>query len=200
MIVVYGADWCEDTRRSLRHLRRLGVPHEYVNIDEDLEALARAKSLNNGHRRTPVIDLGLGGPALVEPDNDSLTAAIVERDMLSVETVADRLAVQNVGDFERVLRTIAGGVLLVSSRFAPATARLPLAIFGALIGLTGVTGWCPVYHANGVTSMLGPGDRPDEATRAAWLAPRASHHISAADPIASRRDTSAGGFARIAPQ
>ena len=27
MIIVYGADWCEDTRRSLRHLRRLGVPH-----------------------------------------------------------------------------------------------------------------------------------------------------------------------------
>ncbi len=37
MITVYGADWCEDTRRSLRHLRRLGVAHRYVNIDEDLE-------------------------------------------------------------------------------------------------------------------------------------------------------------------
>ena len=40
MITVYGADWCEDTRRSLRHLRRLGVPHRYENVDEDLDALA----------------------------------------------------------------------------------------------------------------------------------------------------------------
>ena len=54
MITLYGADWCEDTRRSLRHLRRLGVAHEYVNIDEDLEALHRAKALNDGVRRTPV--------------------------------------------------------------------------------------------------------------------------------------------------
>ena len=39
MIIVYGADWCEDTRRSLRHLRRLGVAHRYLNVDEDLDAL-----------------------------------------------------------------------------------------------------------------------------------------------------------------
>ena len=45
MITVYGADWCEDTQRSLRHLRRLSVPHQYINIDEDLDALDRAKSL-----------------------------------------------------------------------------------------------------------------------------------------------------------
>jgi glutaredoxin len=36
MITVYGTDWCEDTRRSLRHLRRLGVPHRYRNVDDDL--------------------------------------------------------------------------------------------------------------------------------------------------------------------
>src|SRR5205814_1675557 len=47
MITVYGADWCEDTQRSMRHLRRLGVPYRYINIDEDLDALARAKALNS---------------------------------------------------------------------------------------------------------------------------------------------------------
>ena len=56
----------------------LASPHDYVNIDEDLDALARRKPLNRGQRRTPVIDLGLGGPPLVEPDNDSLTGALVE--------------------------------------------------------------------------------------------------------------------------
>jgi glutaredoxin len=172
MITVYGADWCEDTKRSLRHLRRLGVPHRYINIDEDVDALDRAKSLNAGKRRTPVIDVGLGGPALVEPDNDLLASAIVEANMLSDEVVADRLAVQNVGDFERVLRTVAGAALLFASRIAPPSVRWPLGLGAAVVGLSGVTGWCPFYHAAGVTSMEGPGDRPDEATRRAWLAPR----------------------------
>ena len=58
-------------------------PHQYVNIDEDLDALYRAMALNGGTRRTPTIDLGLGGPPLVEPDNDSLTGALIEIDMLS---------------------------------------------------------------------------------------------------------------------
>ena len=73
MITVYGADWCEDTQRALRLLRRLAVAHQYLNIDEDIDALAQARALNGGRRRTPVIDLGMGGSPLVEPDNDTLT-------------------------------------------------------------------------------------------------------------------------------
>ena len=178
MIIVYGANWCDDTRRSLRHLRRLGVPHEYVNIDEDLDALDRAKALTGGERRTPIIDLDLGGAPLVEPDNDSLTGALVERDMLSNEVATERLAVQNVGDFERVLRTTAGAALLAASRVGPRGTRWLLGVASAVIGLSGVTGWCPMYHAAGVTSMDGPGDRPDETTRDGWLIPRTSRHLS----------------------
>jgi glutaredoxin-related protein len=172
MITVYGADWCEDTQRSLRHLRRLGVPHEYLNIDEDLDALHRAKSLNHGLRRTPVIDLGLGGPALVEPDNDSLTGALVEREMLAQDDVVQRLAIQNVGDFERVLRTLAGAALLLVSRALPRPMKAPFVLTGAVATFSGLTGWCPAYHVAGVTSLDGPGDRPDEGRRATWLAPR----------------------------
>ncbi len=172
MIIVYGADWCEDTRRSLRHLRRLGVPHEYLNIDEDLDALHRAKALNHGLRRTPVIDLGLGGPPLVEPDNDSLTGALVELEMLEQADVVERLAIQNVGDFERVLRTLAGAALLLVSRTVPRPVRAPVVLTGAVATLSGLTGWCPAYHAAGVTSLDGPGDRPDEGRRPTWLAPR----------------------------
>ena len=40
MLTVYGTDWCEDTRRSLRHLRRLACRIEYMNIDEELDGLA----------------------------------------------------------------------------------------------------------------------------------------------------------------
>ncbi len=171
VITVYGADWCEDTQRSLRHLRRLGVPHEYLNIDEDLDALERAKALNHGRRRTPTIDLGFGGAPLVEPDNDVLTGALVEREMLTDGEVSERLAVQNVGDFERVLRTLTGTALLIGARLAP-RARWPLAVLGTTIAASGLTGWCPIYHAAGVTSLDGPGDRPDEVTRPMWLAPR----------------------------
>ena len=170
-ITVYGADWCEDTQRSLRHLRRLGVPHHYINIDEDLDALDRAKALNGGRRRTPTIDMGFGGAPLVEPDNDALTGALVEREMLTDDQVSDRLAVQNVGDFERVLRTVGGAVLLLAARLAP-RARWPLALMGTFAAASGLTGWCPIYHAAGVTSLEGPGDRPDEVTRTAWLAAR----------------------------
>jgi glutaredoxin len=172
MITVYGADWCEDTRRSLRLLRRLHVPHHYVNIDEDLEALERAKALNGGRRRTPTIDLGLGGAPLVEPDNETLRGALVEREMLTRAEAHERMALQNIGDVERVARTAAGLALYASAAAAPRAARWPLRGAAVLAAATGVTGWCPFYYAAGVTSLGGPGDRPDEAERGAWLVHR----------------------------
>jgi glutaredoxin len=172
MITVYGADWCEDTRRSLRHLRRLGVAHHYVNIDEDAEALRTAKALNGGERRTPVIDLGVGGRPLVEPENAVLAEALVELEMLTQEDVQERVAVQNVGDVERALRAGAGAALWLASGVAPRPLRRPLRLVAMAAAATGVSGWCPFYHAAGVTSLDGPADHPDEATRDRWLAPR----------------------------
>jgi len=98
--------------------------------------------------------------------------------MLSDDVATERLAVQNVGDFERVLRTTAGAALLAASRVGPRGTRWLLGVASAVIGLSGVTGWCPMYHAAGVTSMDGPGDRPDETTRDGWLIPRTSRHLS----------------------
>jgi hypothetical protein len=40
---------------------------------------------------------------------------------------------------------------------------------GAALALSGITGWCPGYHGAGLTSIDGPGDRPDEAHRQTWL-------------------------------
>lgn len=169
MITVYGADWCEDTRRALRHLRRLGVRHRYLNVDEDLAALQAATALNHGGRRTPTIDLGVGGAPLVEPSNERLTEALVELEMLTDDDVQGRLAVQNVGDLERVVRTGAGAALVVAASAARQGLRWPLRIAGTIVALSGLTGWCPAYQGAGVTSLDGPGDRPDEAHRGAWL-------------------------------
>jgi hypothetical protein len=172
MITVYGADWCEDTRRSQRLLRRLHVPHHYVNIDEDLDGLERAKALNHGERRTPTIDLGIGGPALVEPDNETLAAALIEREMLTQEEAHERLGIQNVGDVERVARTTLGIALIAAAGASPAPLRWPLRLLGLVAAATGISGWCPAYHATGMTSLGGPGDRPDEAERSEWIAPK----------------------------
>ncbi len=173
MITVYGADWCEDTRRSQRLLRRLHVPHHYINIDEDLDALDKAKALNHGERRTPTIDLGLGGQALVEPDNETLAAALVEREMLTPDQAHERLGIQNIGDVERVARTTAGLAIAAAAGSSPSALRWPLRLIGLFAALTGISGWCPAYHAAGVTSLGGPGDRPDEAERSEWVVPRA---------------------------
>jgi glutaredoxin len=182
MITVYGADWCEDTRRSQRLLRRLHVPHHYINIDEDLDALDKAKALNSDDRRTPTIDLGLGGQALVEPDNETLAAALVEREMLTRDEAHERLGIQNIGDVERVARTTTGLALVAAAGASPAALRWPLRLIGLFATVTGVSGWCPAYHAAGVTSLGGPGDRPDEAERLEWIVPRAQ---VAGDPPAA---------------
>jgi mycoredoxin len=172
MIIVYGADWCEDTRRALRHLRRLGVAHRFLNVDEDLEALHRATALNGGQRRTPTVDLGVGGLPLIEPANDTLTEALVELDMLTDDDVRERLEVQNVGDLERIVRTGAGAAIVLAGSVAPKGMRWPLRVLGGVLALSGLAGWCPGYHRAGVTSLDGPGDRPDEAVRGAWLEAR----------------------------
>lgn len=168
MIVVYGADWCEDTQRALRHLRRLGVAYRYENVDKDPEALERAKALNDGKRRTPTIDVD--GTTLVEPANAELTRVLEERRQVDAAQL-HQLEVYNVGDLERVLR-IGTGLLAVTAAGRMRTAwRWPLAVWGLMQTVSGAVGVCPTYTALGVTSYGGPGDRPREAERRAWLAP-----------------------------
>ena len=168
MIIVYGADWCEDTQRSMRHLRRVAVKYRYINIDEDLDGLERATALNAGRRRTPVVDMD--GSVLVEPTNDTLTAALIERGHLTVDQAQERLAVQNVGDLERALRA-GGGIFLVAfAAGAPRALRWPLRLAGAAIALSGLAGWCPGYSIAHRSSLDGPGDRPAEASRSRWTA------------------------------
>jgi len=102
--------------------------------------------------------------------------------MLTREDAHERLGVQNVGDFERVLRTTAGAALLVGAGVAPKGARWPFRVLGATLALSGLAGWCPVYQYSRVTSIDGPGDRPDEAHRRTWLAP---HTVAPPPPAES---------------
>ncbi len=169
MITVYGADQCEDTQRSLRHLRRLGVEYRYENVDRDPEALSRAKALNNGERRTPTIDLE--GETLVEPANRELTERLEERGVLSRERVDACLARTNIGDLERALRIGVGALAAGFALRMKSGWKWPLVAWGAFEIVTGAVGYCPAYAASGMTSLAGPGDRPRESERSDWLAP-----------------------------
>lgn len=67
-ITVFGADWCEDTRRSLRHLRRLGVPHQYLNVAGTTSIDGPGDRPDEAHRTTwlaghPNAGAALGTPA-----------------------------------------------------------------------------------------------------------------------------------------
>lgn len=171
-IAVYGADWCEDTRRSRRLLRRLGVGHVYRNVDEDPDALDQATRLGSGIRRTPVVQIA--DDALVEPSNEALTDALVTHGLVGRAEALDRLSVQNVGDFERVVRVSSGLVLYAATRRDRGLLAMPLGLAGIALMLTGIAGWCPVYNARRISSLGGPGDRPREAERHTWLRP--VHH------------------------
>lgn len=78
-ILVLGRDTCEDTIRSLGLLEARGVPFEYRKVDEDPEADAHIRRLNDGGWLTPTILFGDPGfPILIlrEPTNDELDAAL----------------------------------------------------------------------------------------------------------------------------
>lgn len=167
MVTVYGADWCEDTQRSLRHLRRLGLQYVYENVDADPAALERAKALNNGERRTPTIDVD--GTTLVEPTIHELTTALEERGVIAAAEAEHLMRVRNVGDLERGMR-VAGGAAAVAFALRMKSAwKWPILAWGVFELVSGSAGSCPVYRLTGRTSFAGPGDHPREAERRAWL-------------------------------
>ncbi len=69
-VKVYGADWCEDTKRTLRHLDGLGVDYEYINIEQDEEAARWVREQNNGKERKPTVEIN--GRVLSTPSNEEL--------------------------------------------------------------------------------------------------------------------------------
>lgn len=56
-VIVYGADWCEMTHRALDHLKHLGVPYKYINIDEDRDAAKLVAKQNGGKEKKPMLDI-----------------------------------------------------------------------------------------------------------------------------------------------
>lgn len=62
------------TRRTLMLLDRLGVEHDYINVDHDSEASEWVKNQNNGKEKKPTVDIR--GRILTAPSNQRLEEAL----------------------------------------------------------------------------------------------------------------------------
>ncbi len=67
-IKLYGTSWCGDTRRARSVLDQNGIPYEWIDIDQDIEARKFVEETNRGYRSVPTI-LFSDGSILVEPSD-----------------------------------------------------------------------------------------------------------------------------------
>ena len=65
------------TQRTLSHLKHLGVPFDYVDIDNNGDARAWVAAQNNGKEKQPNRDIG--GTILTEPSNSELDAVLKQQ-------------------------------------------------------------------------------------------------------------------------
>jgi mycoredoxin len=79
-VVVYGRRWCALSQRVRRYLDRIGLPHEYVDLDRNPEAESRLSWITGGRVRTPIVDLG--GRVLVQPTIGELERALTRAGLI----------------------------------------------------------------------------------------------------------------------
>jgi mycoredoxin len=75
-VVVYGTSWCAATQIIRRHLKRLGIPYRYVDIERDPVAAAQLRWLTGGRLSHPTVSVG--GAILIEPTLDELNSALAQ--------------------------------------------------------------------------------------------------------------------------
>ena len=80
-VKVYGADWCGDTKRTLKFLENLGVPFDYINVEQDAKASEWVKEQNDGKERKPTLDID--GQVLSVPSEHQLTSALREKGLMA---------------------------------------------------------------------------------------------------------------------
>jgi glutaredoxin len=73
VITIYGADWCSDCRRAKNVLDAAKIAYEYLQVDRDPAAMARAIEIS-GAKSIPVVVFS-DGSYLIEPDVQALLGA-----------------------------------------------------------------------------------------------------------------------------
>jgi mycoredoxin len=74
-ILMYGAEWCGDCRRSKKFLDANNVAYDYINVDEDAAAADKVVEINGGMKSIPVIVFE-DGTHLTEPSDNDLKAKL----------------------------------------------------------------------------------------------------------------------------
>ena len=83
-LTVYGSTTCEDTQRVEARLRDLQIPYTFVDVDHDAESGEMIAEWNGGHMKTPTVVLGAGErPRLIEPSNEGLDEALIQRGLIN---------------------------------------------------------------------------------------------------------------------
>ena len=83
---VYGADTCQDTGHTREHLQALGVPHLYLNVEEDSLAEDRVRAWNDGELNTPMLLVSspVGSETLSVPSDAELDRALMRHGLLQL--------------------------------------------------------------------------------------------------------------------
>ncbi len=74
-VVLYGAEWCGDCRRSKRFLDSNTDEYTYIDVEADESASDKVIAINGGVRSIPVI-LFEDGTHLTEPSDADLKAKL----------------------------------------------------------------------------------------------------------------------------
>ncbi len=71
-IIIYGVNWCWDSRRARRFFDKNKIPYTFINIDKDKQGEQFVLDANDGLRSVPTIVFN-DGSILVEPSTSELT-------------------------------------------------------------------------------------------------------------------------------
>ena len=90
-IILYGADWCPDCRKSKAFLTDNKVNFQYIETDKNEWAIPIITKLNNGKRRIPTIIIN-DDIVLVEPENEELRQ-VLKLDEVKEERIFDSIII-----------------------------------------------------------------------------------------------------------
>ena len=71
-IIIYGVNWCWDSRRARRFFDKNKISYTFINIDKDKRGEQFVLEANDGLRSVPTIIFN-DGSILVEPSTSELT-------------------------------------------------------------------------------------------------------------------------------
>lgn len=90
-IILYGADWCPDCRKSKSFLNDNNINYQFIDIDQHEWSIPIITKINNGKRKVPTIVIN-DDMILVEPENEELRQAL-NLDEVKEEKVFDTIII-----------------------------------------------------------------------------------------------------------